>query len=52
MAQESTRAQLSRWRNQIVEHLEDFPRQYAALENAMAEFGPDFDLAAPGNAGE
>jgi uncharacterized protein YutE (UPF0331/DUF86 family) len=27
-----------------VRHLEDFPRQYAALETAMAEFGDDFDL--------
>ncbi len=25
-------------------HLEDFPRQYAALETAMAAFGDDFDL--------
>jgi hypothetical protein len=28
----------------IVGHLEDFPRQAAALESAMAEFGDDFDL--------
>lgn len=28
----------------IVGHLEEFPRQYAALEAAMAEFGEDFDL--------
>jgi uncharacterized protein YutE (UPF0331/DUF86 family) len=28
-----------------VRHLEDFPRQYAALETAMAAFGEDFDLA-------
>src|SRR5437764_14106105 len=33
-----------RWRLNIVRHLEDFPRQYAALENAMAAFGEDFDL--------
>jgi hypothetical protein len=33
-----------RWRLNIVRHLEDLPRQYAALENAMAEFGTDFDL--------
>jgi hypothetical protein len=33
-----------RWRLAIVRHLEDFPRQYAALENAMAAFGADFDL--------
>jgi len=41
-----SKAQRDRWSNQIVEHLEDFPRQYAALENAMAEFGGDFDLRA------
>lgn len=28
----------------IVGYLEDFPRQVAALESAMAEFGEDFDL--------
>ncbi len=33
-----------RWRLNIVRHLEDLPRQYAVLENAMAEFGADFDL--------
>lgn len=33
-----------RWRLAIVRHLEDMPRQYAALENAMAAFGEDFDL--------
>jgi hypothetical protein len=33
----------TRWRLNIVRHLEDLPRQYAALENAMAEFGADFD---------
>jgi uncharacterized protein YutE (UPF0331/DUF86 family) len=33
-----------RWRRDIVRHLEDFPRQYAALERAMATFGGDFDL--------
>jgi hypothetical protein len=33
-----------RWRLAVVRHLEDFPRQYAALENAMAAFGGDFDL--------
>jgi hypothetical protein len=32
-----------RWRMTIVRHLEDLPRQYAALENAMAAFGEDFD---------
>ena len=33
-----------RWRLTIVRHVEDLPRQYAALENAMAAFGEDFDL--------
>jgi uncharacterized protein YutE (UPF0331/DUF86 family) len=33
-----------RWQREIVRHLEDFPRQYAALETAMAAFGEDFDL--------
>jgi uncharacterized protein YutE (UPF0331/DUF86 family) len=32
-----------RWRRDIVGHLEDFPRQYSALEHAMAAFGGDFD---------
>ncbi|MBV8734309.1 MAG: hypothetical protein JO342_18260 [Solirubrobacterales bacterium] len=35
---------MKRWRLAIVRYLEDFPRQYAALENAMAAFGADFDL--------
>jgi hypothetical protein len=33
-----------RWRRDIVRYLGDFPRQYAALENAMGAFGDDFDL--------
>jgi uncharacterized protein YutE (UPF0331/DUF86 family) len=33
----------NRWRQTIARHLEEFPRQYAALEHAMAAFG-DFDL--------
>ena len=33
-----------RWRLAIVRHLGDLPRQYAALEHAMASFGEDFDL--------
>src|SRR5437868_5273065 len=33
-----------RWHLTVVRHLEDLPRQYAALENAMAAFGEDFDL--------
>ncbi|MGH2854809.1 MAG: hypothetical protein ACRDLF_11545 [Solirubrobacteraceae bacterium] len=37
------KAELKRWREDIVRHLEDFPRQYAALETAMAMFGEDFD---------
>jgi hypothetical protein len=32
-----------RWRLAIVRHLEDLPRQYAALEHAMASFGEDFN---------
>jgi len=35
-------AQQNRWKGEIVEHLTDFPRQYAALQNAMAEFGAEF----------
>jgi|SRR5215831_8021241 len=34
-----------RWRREIVRCLEDFPRQYAALEHAMAGFGIDFDIS-------
>jgi len=41
---EPRKADRKRWERDIVRHLEDFPRQYAALENAMAEFGEDFDL--------
>lgn len=44
MGEKHSAAQRNRWRNEIVEHLEDFPRQYAALQNAMAEFGADFPL--------
>src|ERR1019366_4550766 len=33
-----------RWRRNIARHLEDFPRQYTALERAMAAFGGEFDL--------
>jgi hypothetical protein len=39
------KADYNRWRQNIARHLEDFPRQYAALEHAMAAFG-DFDLKA------
>jgi hypothetical protein len=38
------RAGRSRWQRDILRHLEDFPRQYAALETAMAAVGDDFDL--------
>jgi uncharacterized protein YutE (UPF0331/DUF86 family) len=41
---EPRKADLKRWRRDIIRHLEDFPRQYAALERAMAAFGGDFDL--------
>ena len=37
-------AELNRWRRDIVRRLEDFPRQYAALENSMGMFGENFDL--------
>ncbi len=33
-----------RWRRDIARHLEDFPRQYVALEHAMAAFGDEFNL--------
>lgn len=41
---EPRKADLQRWRRDIIRHLEDFPRQYAALERAMSAFGRDFDL--------
>jgi uncharacterized protein YutE (UPF0331/DUF86 family) len=41
---EPRKADLKRWRRDIIRHLEDFPRQYAALERAMAAFAGDFDL--------
>jgi uncharacterized protein YutE (UPF0331/DUF86 family) len=43
-AQEPRKVDRRRWRRDITRHLEDFPRQYAALEHAMAAFGDDFDL--------
>ncbi len=46
MAAEPSQRQRDRWRAEIVDHLEDFPRQYAALQNAMGEFGEGFDLKA------
>jgi uncharacterized protein YutE (UPF0331/DUF86 family) len=45
MGDEPRKADLRRWREEIVDLLEDFPRQYAALEAAMGAFGEDFDLA-------
>jgi uncharacterized protein YutE (UPF0331/DUF86 family) len=42
--QEPRKVDRGRWRRDIVRHLEDFPRQYAALERAMAAFGGDFNL--------
>jgi uncharacterized protein YutE (UPF0331/DUF86 family) len=41
---EPRKADRKRWQRDIARHLEDFPRQYAALERAMAAFGGDFDL--------
>ena len=38
------RAERKRWRDAVDRHLEDLPRQYAALEHAMASFGGNFDL--------
>jgi uncharacterized protein YutE (UPF0331/DUF86 family) len=45
-SREPHKADRARWRDSIVDHLQDFPRQYAALETAMAAFGADFDLQA------
>ncbi len=45
MANELPRkADIVRWQREIVDHLEDFPRQHAALETAMAAFGETFEL--------
>lgn len=38
------KAEIARRRREVVELLEDFPRQHAALESAMGAFGEDFDL--------
>jgi uncharacterized protein YutE (UPF0331/DUF86 family) len=43
MPRTTRRAERNRWQQTIARHLEEFPRQYAALEHAMATFG-DFDL--------
>jgi len=40
------KADSARWRDLIIRHLSDFPRQYAALESAMSAFGDNFDLPA------
>ncbi len=42
--EELRKVELRRLARDIVSHLEDFPRQYAALETAMAAFGDDFNL--------
>jgi hypothetical protein len=42
---ELRKADRKRAAREVVSHLEDFPRQLAALETAMAAFGEDFDLA-------
>jgi uncharacterized protein YutE (UPF0331/DUF86 family) len=44
MAPKPRGADRARWRGDILRRLEDFPRQYAALETAMAAFGDDFAL--------
>ncbi len=44
MGRSPSAAERNRWRNEVVEHLGDFPRQYGALQNAMAEFGAGFPL--------
>ena len=38
------KAERRRWQDVIIDHLKEFPRQYAALENAISAFGDDFDL--------
>jgi len=43
-AGEPHKADRERWKRDIIRHLKDFPRQFAALETAMAAFGGDFDL--------
>jgi len=45
-APQARKVDRKRRRREIARHLEDFPRQYAALEHAMAAFGGDFDLRA------
>lgn len=43
MPREPRKADVARWRGEITKHLDDFARQYAALESAMSAFGADFD---------
>jgi len=45
MPQEPRRADVQRWRREIIDLLTDFPRQHAALETAMSAFGENFDLS-------
>jgi uncharacterized protein YutE (UPF0331/DUF86 family) len=45
-SREPRKADRARWRDSILDRLQDFPRQYAAFETAMAAFGDDFDLRA------
>jgi uncharacterized protein YutE (UPF0331/DUF86 family) len=42
--EEPRKAEVERWRREIVDLLGDFPRQHAALGSAMAAFGESFDL--------
>ena len=44
MATGPRKADRERWQRDIVGRLEEFSRQYAALETAMGAFGDDFDL--------
>lgn len=46
MAAAPKKADRNRWRLRIQQTLEDFPRQYDALESAMGAFGDDFDIDA------
>ncbi len=39
------KADLQRWRREIVELLADFPRQHMALETAMSAFGEGFEFS-------
>lgn len=43
MAARPRKADRARWQRDILRRLEDFSRQYAALEAAMAAFGDEFD---------